>query len=113
MSNVKDVRIKPIKIMLDGEEHSLCYDLNAFAELEEKYGTVEKALQAMEKGNFRAVRTFIWAGMLREDENITERKVGSLITPGQLEDLAAKIGEALEQASPKAKPNPNPNHPAV
>lgn len=107
MSNVNNVRIKPVDIELNGEKHTLCYDLNAFAELEVKYGTVEKALNAMEKGSFGAIRCFIWAGMLRDNENITERQVGALITPGQLQDLAKKIGEALEQAAPTGNKNPN------
>lgn len=103
MSNVRDVKRKPVHVELQGESYELCYDLNAFAELEDKYGSVEKALKVMEKGSFKAVRTFIWAGLIRNDESLTERKVGSLIEPTDLEYLAEKIAEALDGVAPKGK----------
>lgn len=120
MSNIRDVRRKPVLVELQEETYELCYDLNAFAELEEQFGSVENALKTMEKGSFKAIRTFIWAGLIRNDETLTERQVGALIQPTDLEYLADKIAEALDGVSPKgkataktpAKGKKGPNQPA-
>lgn len=107
MSNVKDLKYKPTKLVLNGKEHTLQYDLNAFAELEDKFGSVEAAMKAMEKGSIKVLRTFIWAGLVHEDETITERYVGSVIMPGELESISEKIAEAIENSAPTADTNPN------
>lgn len=47
MSNVKDVRVKAVPIELEGKTFHLKYDLNAFADLEDKYGTIRNALDSL------------------------------------------------------------------
>lgn len=100
MAGIKDVRSKPVSVMLDKERH-LRFDLNAFAEIEELYGSVDDAMAALEKGSIKALRAILWAGLIHEEldgnENpkITPRQVGSLIEVKDLPMLSKKIEEAI------------------
>lgn len=105
MSNVKDVKVAPVKITLsDGKERYLKFTLNALAELEDRYGTVEDAFKALETNSIKAVRTILWAGLLHEDPNITEHEVGNLIDIAYMQELMESIGGSLGQDLPAAQP---------
>lgn len=99
-NSLRDIRPKPVKLMLDKERH-LLFDLNALAALEDEYGGIEKALSAMEKGSVKAIRALIWAGLVHEDENLTPNAVGKMIGFAALSDLVAVLNEALGQALPQ------------
>lgn len=108
MSKVtRNVRLKKVKVTLD-KDRVLLFDLNAFIELEEKFGTVDKALQALSDGSIKALRALLWAGLLHEDENLTEKTVGALIGLGDLQEVAQAINEAVMSALPEIKEN-DPN----
>lgn len=114
MANVNDVKNKVVKItLLDGVERTLRYDLNAMAELEDRYGSVDAAFEAMDKNSIKAIRCVLWAGLLHEDESLTEQKVGSLIDMQYLQTLMESVGQAFNADMPKQeKPvvdNANPN----
>lgn len=105
MSNVKDVRIKMVPIVLD-KERNLKFDLNAFAELEEIYGSIDDAMEAMEKGSIKAVRALLWCGLIHEDAELTTKDVGALIGLSSLQDLATALTTAMGTqmpAEPKSK----------
>ena len=94
-----DIREVHIPIELD-KPRTLLFDLNAFAELEERFGSMDKAFDAMQKGSLKAARTLLWAGLLHEDAKLTERAVGSMVTLGNLEALMESITQALMNAMP-------------
>lgn len=100
MASVRDVRPKMVPIVLDKERH-LKFDLNAFAEIEEQYGSVDEAMDALEKGSIKALRVVLWAGLIHEelDENgnpkVTPKEVGSLIDITSFAMLQKKLGEAM------------------
>lgn len=100
MGNVADIRVKPVKIVLD-KERTLLFDLNAFACLEEEYGSVDEALDALAKGKVKALRAILWAGLIHEDESLTVKDVGKLLTLAELQRVAEAVNEALAQALPK------------
>ncbi|MCL6611176.1 MAG: hypothetical protein K6T66_06525 [Peptococcaceae bacterium] len=104
MSNVSDIRPKPVKIMLDKERH-LLYDLNAFACLEEEYGNIDGALDALAKGKVNALRAILWAGLVHEDESLTPKDVGKLLTLADLQRVAEAVNEALSHAMPQPEKN--------
>jgi hypothetical protein len=104
MSNVVDIRPKPVKVMLD-KERTLLFDLNAFACLEEEYGSVDEALDALAKGKIKALRAILWAGLQHDDESLTPKDVGKLLTLADLQRVAAVVNEALAQALPKPEKN--------
>ena len=97
MGNI--LRPKGVNVQLD-KERSILFDLNAFAELEDLYGTIEDAMAALEKGSLKAVRAILWAGLVHEDIQLTEKKVGSLVTLPDLPVLSEAIKQAFEEAMP-------------
>jgi hypothetical protein len=96
---LKDIREITVPIELD-RLRCLKFDLNAFAELEEKFGSMDAAFQAMQKGSLKAARTLLWAGLLHEDETLTERKVGGMVTLSNLSGIMDSITSALTAAMP-------------
>lgn len=100
---VSDVRVKPVPIMLD-KERTLKYDLNAFAEIEERFGTVQKAFDELQQQKLKAVRAVLWAGLIHEDPKLTERQVGSLLSLGDLATILPAVTEAITAALPQVSP---------
>ena len=98
MSNAKTVRgPKTTKIMLD-KERNLRYDLNSFVDLEEEYGDINDALVAMQKGNIKALRAVLWAGLHHEDAELTTVTVGSMVDLPNLEALIKKLTWVLSDS---------------
>lgn len=105
MANVEVVKEKDTKITLaDGIERTLKYDLNALAELEDRYGSVDAAFDAMDNDSIKAIRCVLWAGLIHEDENLTEKQVGSLIDMAFLRDMVGTLGNALASDMPSPDP---------
>ena len=109
MANIKKLRREPIVIDIgDGVERIHRYTLNSFALIEEKYGTIDKAMEALRSGSVAAVRFALWAGLVHEDENLSEHYVGSQIDLSDLEDLAEKMNKAMMGDLPQDEVvNPN------
>lgn len=97
---LKDIREVHIPIELD-KSRTLLFDLNAFAELEDKFGSLDQAFQKMQQGSVKATRTLLWAGLLHEDESLTERKVGAMISLTNVETIMEQITRALTAALPE------------
>ena len=95
------VRVKKVPVTLDKERH-LVYDMNAFCELEERFGTIQQAMEELQKGSLKAIRTALWAGLVHEDEGLTEKQVGSMIGVVDLKDVAKAMAEAIQAALPEA-----------
>lgn len=102
MANLTDIKRKATKItLLDGVERTLRFTLNALAELESEYGSVDDAFAQLEKGSVVALRFILWAGLVHEDENLTVKQVGNLIDLDYMKDLTDKLGEALSSDMPQ------------
>lgn len=109
MANLKDIKSKNVKItLLDGVERTIRYDLNAMAELEDKYGSVDAAFETLNTNSVKALRYILWVGLMHEDENLTEQKVGSLIDITSMAAIMSTLGEAFDADMPTAE-----NVPAV
>ena len=101
MSNLKDAKSKGTPITLcDGVERELKFTLNALAEMEDKYGTVEEAFKKLDTGSMKAIRFVLWAGLMHSDENLTEKQVGALIDVNSMEDLVKQLGNAFNSDMP-------------
>lgn len=98
MSNLSEVKNKTVKITLnDGVEREVKFTLNALAELEDKFGSVQAAFEKLEKENsMKALRTILWAGFLHSDPTITEQTVGNLIDLAYMQELVASLNTAFE-----------------
>ena len=65
MSNLREVKPKVKTITLsDGVEREIRFTLNAMAELEDRYGSVQAAFEALDNNSIKAVRCILWAGLM-------------------------------------------------
>lgn len=110
MANIRDIKPRIIKVTLaDGVEREMRYSLNAFAELEEMFGSVDDALKEMEKGKIKATRAILWAGLLDNDPSLTLDKAGSLVDMSNLAYLMEVITMAMTEDLPEETGETNPN----
>lgn len=101
MSNVVEIKPRKSTITLsDGVEREVKLDLNAMAELEDKYGSVEAAFQALENNSVKAIRFVLWAALLHNDENLTEQQVGRLIDLQNMGTIMDSLGKAFTNDMP-------------
>jgi len=126
MSKAKNVRVKPVKLMIDNETYLIKYDFNAFIELEEIYGSIEEAMGAVQgevikdkdgksiyikddegkkvekrKFSLKAMRDFLWAGMLFGNDEITKREVGKLLEFGNFQYMIERMMSAITAGLPE------------
>ena len=102
MSNLRDVKPRVTKITLnDGIERELKFTLNAMAELEERYGDVQSAFDALDKGSIKAIRLMIWAGLLDSEESLTEQQVGKLVDMSTVQQVIDSMSDALNADMPE------------
>lgn len=96
MSNLHDARPKVKTITLnDGVEREIKFTLNAMAELEDKYGSVEAAFQQLDSGSIKAARFILWAALVDANPDLTEKQVGSLIDMDCLNNIMEAMNDAL------------------
>lgn len=99
---MNEFKNKGVKINLD-KERNLIYDMNALSEIEDRYETIDNAFKNLSKGSIKATRFLLWCGLISEDETLTERQVGAMITIGELEGVATKLAEAMAISTPKSE----------
>lgn len=96
MSNLIEARPRVKTITLnDGIEREIKLTLNAMAELEDRYGSVEAAFNALDNNSIKAVRCVLWAMMLDSDENLTEQQVGKLIDVYNMKGIMESLSDAI------------------
>jgi len=78
MSNLEDVKVKGTEVILKGDKYHLKYDLNAFAELEDKYGSINKAIDGLQ-GKIEKGEDGKPLPTLDENGNIVKDKDGNII----------------------------------
>jgi hypothetical protein len=100
MSNVADIKTDGVEVILSGQQHVIKFDLNAFAELEEKFGTIDKAMEVLQNGSIKGIRMLLLYGLLHEDENLTERQVGAMVGINDLQALTVAITKSLGESLP-------------
>lgn len=101
MANIQAVR--PVKHTIDlgdGVEREIEFSLNAMADLEEKYGTVEHAFEKVEENNISAIRFLLWCLLNTGEQEISEREVGRLINLRNLNELMSSVMDYMEEAMP-------------
>lgn len=98
-----DIKQKGIAITLDKERH-IVYDLNSFCELEDKYGSIDKALDGLSKNpKIKDIRYILYLGLENEDEALTEKQVGSMVTLSNLNDVMDTVTKAISISMPEGK----------
>jgi hypothetical protein len=121
MSNVQALKVPQKTLNIGGRERSIKFDLNAFAEIEVRYGSVEKAFIAFEKGEIKAVRTLLWAGLIHDEAvldpetgdlvkyNITPFQVGSWLDLDKLDQITSQVMDAMGDSVPAENEGPSKN----
>jgi len=112
MAKVNDVRGNAPTIELGGKVYSIVYDLNSFAELEKRFGSINKALNSLQSGQMQDVRTILWAGIIHEEViidkvtgeptgyNVSPYQVGSWVRLSMLNEISEKIAQAIKTDLP-------------
>lgn len=100
---LEDIREKKVKIEIGDKTRHLRFDMNAFAELEQMYGSVEKAIKSLQSGNIKSIINILWAGLIHEDAKLTPKAVGKMFDLKQINELGELIGQAIKQAVPDSQ----------
>lgn len=91
MSNAKDIKINKFPITINGKDRNLVFDMNAFIEIEDQYGDIDKCMEAVEKGSIKALRLLLWAGLIHDDPTLTPQAVGQMIDMGGIQEMSQII----------------------
>ena len=75
----------------------LVFDLNAMAAYEEATG--KSATQIGENAGAIGLRALLWACFLHEDETLTLKEVGKLITAENMNDVAKQLNNVIASSS--------------
>lgn len=100
-----ELKNKGIKFKLNEKDYELKFDMNTFCELEEVYGDLNQAFEDLQNRKIKAIRALIYSAVKAEDESVTLKEVGKMLTLGDMESLGTAINEALEVAMPEATEN--------
>ncbi|MBU5455254.1 tail assembly chaperone [Caproiciproducens sp. MSJ-32] len=100
-----ELKNKGIKFKLNDKEYELKFDMNTFCELEEVYGDINKAFEDLQNRKIKAIRALIYSAIKAEDESVTLKEVGRMLTLSDMERLGTAINEALVIAMPEVTEN--------
>ena len=94
------IKQKGVKIELD-KERTLLFDLNTLADMEEEFGDIEAAMDSIATGKMKVIRKLLWYALRHEDESLTEKQTGALVTLDIIQDLPDKLYEAMGVSMPE------------
>ena len=95
-----------------GKDRYIRYDLNAFAEMEDLFGSMEAAQERLQGGSMKDIRTVLWLGLIWDevvlDEvtgdpikyTLSQYEVGSWLTTMNLQDIMDKLQSAISGSLP-------------
>lgn len=81
----------------DGRVRRVMFDFNSLVEFEDATGL---SIQGLNPNQLKArhLRAFVWAGLLRDDPEITEETVGRLLHGGNVVDVLQTVMQAWQSA---------------
>lgn len=97
----------------DCQQRYVRFDLNAFAEMEKLYGSMEAANEALSRGTMQDIRKILWLGLIHDqavlDEvtgepikyNLTVYQVGKWLTPSNMKEVMQKLMDAINGSLPE------------
>jgi hypothetical protein len=97
-----ELKNKGIKLELNNKEYELKFNMNTFCELEEVYGDINQAFEDLQNMKVKAIRALLYSAIKVEDESVTLKAVGTMLTLNDMERLGTAINEALSAAMPEA-----------
>lgn len=97
---IDDIRPRNVKIELDGKELTLEFNLNAFAEIESEYGTIDELMGKLAEGRATTLRAVLWAGLISNHPELTLKQVGQMISLADIPTLSEKLNQAIAGGLP-------------
>lgn len=94
----KDLQVQTTTIELKGRKYEMNFDLNAMAELEDIFGSLQIAIAELKKKKLKAVRSFLYAVLKSTDESLTEFEVGRLIDMNNFTTIERAITKLINNA---------------
>lgn len=91
---LKDLKNKGIPIELDRTRY-INFSFNTLVELEEKYGSIENFEKKVANPSLKDMRYILYVSLKEDDETLTEKKVGSLITIENINYVLTAITNSL------------------
>lgn len=101
MANI--AAIKPVTRTInlgDGVERKCTFTLNAMAELELKYGSIDAAFKAMQDGSICAIRFLLWLIIVPDGQEMTEKEIGAKIDLTNLSEIMDSVMDMFTEAMP-------------
>lgn len=98
-----ELKNKGVKFKLGDTEYELKFDMNTFCELEEVYGDINQAFEDLQSRKIKAIRALIYSAIKAQNESVTLKEVGQMLTLQDLEKLGTAINEALRVSMPEAE----------
>lgn len=86
-----ELKNKGIKFKLSEKEYELRFDMNTFCELEDFYEDINKAFEDLQNRRIKSIRALIYSAIKAEDESVTLKQVGRMLTLNDMERLGATI----------------------
>lgn len=74
------------------------YDLNALVELEEIYGSQEKAFEGVRTGKLKHILNVFWACLVHEDNSLTVKDVGRIFSRTD-PDIIVELSDIILKAA--------------
>jgi len=68
--------------------------MNTFCELEEVYGDINQAFEDLQNRKIKAIRALIYSAIKVENENVTLKEVGQMLTLSDMEKLGTAINDS-------------------
>ena len=102
----RELKSKGFKFQLKGAEYELKFDMNTFCELEDVYGDINQAFEDLQNRKVKAIRSLIYSAVKTENENVTLKEVGQMLTLQDMEKLGTAINEALKVSMPEVTEEP-------
>lgn len=94
----KDLQAQSTTIELKGKKYDMNFDLNAMAELEDIFGSLQVAIAELKKKKLKAIRSFLYAVLKSTDESLTEFEVGRLIDMNNFTTIERAITKLINNA---------------
>lgn len=104
---------KAITVNINGKDFNIFYDLNAYSELENRYGSIDKAMDELSKGSLKALRIILWAGLIHDNTvfddftgepvsyGITIGEVGRMLSMQNMKEITENLTKAITDSMPE------------
>lgn len=96
-----------------GKERFIKFDLNAFAEMESLFGSMDEVQNRLQGGSMKDIRTIMWLGLIWDEAVVDEAtgepikytlsqyQVGSWLNTSNMKDIMQKLQGALVGSMPE------------